>query len=128
MVQVDIIIFALLVAALVFTIIELGLSAYVINITLSLYVSISTYNYLLFCSLWSFLVTGFLLVWVSLARGKSPVAKTSSEKWLGPVTLALNFLTAVFWLAAFTSLADVYNGYNVEGVLGAQLAFAVLLW
>ena len=34
----------------------------------------------------------------------------------------------LFWLAAFAALADLYNGFSPEGVVGAQLAFAVMLW
>ena len=124
----DLIIFALLLTSLVFTIIQLGLSAYIVSLTANRFYSVSTYDYLLFCSIWSFLVTGFLIIWAYLARSKSPIAKNGSEKWLSPMTLTLNFVTMVFWLAAFASLADMYHGYNPQNTLGAQLAFAVMLW
>ena len=124
----NLIIFVLLTIAFFFTIIELGLSAYLVSITASRLYSNSTYDYLLFCSIWTLLATGFLLIWGYLARSKSHIDKNSSERWLAPVTLVLNFITMVFWLAAFASLADMYNGYNPQGSSGAQLAFAVMLW
>ena len=122
------ILLALLVTSLVFTIVELGLSAYLVHVTASPYYSNSVYDYLLFCAIWTLLVTAFLLSFPFVGRGKSSIAKHGSERWLAPVTLALNFVTMIIWLAAFASLADMYNGYNPQGVSGAQLAFAVMLW
>ncbi len=124
----DLPIFVLLITSLIFSIIELGLSAYIVSLTSSRLYSNSVYDYLLFCSIWSLLVTGFLLIWSYLARARSPITKNSSENWLAPVTLALNFITMIFWLAAFASLANMYGGYNPQNQAGAQLAFAVMLW
>jgi hypothetical protein len=122
------IITALLGTAFIFSIIELGLSAYIVSLTSTRYYSNSVYNYQLFASIWSLLVTSFFLAWPYLIHSRSSIAKNNNERWLAPLTLALNFVTMVFWLAAFASLADLYNGYNPQDEAGAQLAFAVMLW
>ncbi|RMZ89143.1 hypothetical protein DV736_g3629, partial [Chaetothyriales sp. CBS 134916] len=127
------VIFALLITSFVFTIIELGLSGHIVSVLSKFELSStdsisSTYNYLVFCSVWTLLVTALLLVWPFFNRSQLPARKDSSEKWLAPLMLALNFVTMVFWLAAFSSLANLYDGLSVRGVAGAQEAFAVLLW
>ena len=134
MLVVDIAILALLGTALVFSIIELGLSAYVVSLTDRSYnygygtyrtETPGEYAFLLFDSLWTLLVVGVLAALDFFGARRGGVSRP--YPWLGWATLALNFLTWVFWLAGFAALAAFFGG-NPRGVGGALLAFAVMLW
>lgn len=147
----DLITLALLGTASVFALIELGLSAYVVSLG-----SVDTYSYwdpnyagdgygayqygtskasapaevdfLLFCSLWTLLIAPTLIVLPMIWKFKTEVAGRDVHTVFGPLTLAVNTITAIFWLAGFAALANLYGGANAQGVAGALLAFAVMLW
>jgi hypothetical protein len=115
------------------SIIELGLSAYAVSVTDQTYRygygvyeghTPSEYAFLLFASIWTILAVGTLAVLAFLSDRKGGVSRPS---WLGFATLAVNFVTWVFWLAGFSALAALYGG-PVRGTAGALLAFAVMLW
>ncbi|KAJ5557962.1 hypothetical protein N7535_009455 [Penicillium sp. DV-2018c] len=137
MLALNIILYALLGTSLVFAIIELGLSAYVTSIS-SGTVSNGYYYYdvdppaivifLVFSSVWTMLVTSaaLLLPWYYARKG-SVSAKLHTI--LAAITVAVYFVTMVFWLAAFADLANLVSGYtNIDPYYSAVLAFAVLLW
>jgi hypothetical protein len=124
----DLSLLALLATAILFSIIELGLSAYIVDITdNSFFGTNDRYAFTLFCSIWTILVAGFLLAF-PFAHRNSSIHSAHHEHWLAPLTIALNAVTMIFWLACFAALADLYHGFNPIGVAGAQLAFAVILW
>lgn len=126
---VDLTLLGLYATALVFSIIELGLSAYIVDVTSNAYYGTnSRYGFALFCSIWTILVAGFLFAFPLLSRRGNSVQGSHHERWMAPLTLALNALTMLFWLACFAALADLYNGFSPRDVAGAQLAFAVMLW
>lgn len=128
----DITIVALLITGLIFSIIELGLSAY----TVSLWQTYESYYYgsapgflsfLLFASLWTTLRTGFRLV-RQVLRTQSPVdASGRPAAWVPILTLVINAITMIFWLAGFAAYVSLLQGVTVIGVAGALLAFAVML-
>lgn len=126
----DLALFGLYATALVFSIIELGLSAYIVDVTSSeFYSTNSRYTFTLFCSVWTIVVTAFLLAFPFLSRrGGNSIQSANHERFMAPLTISLNGLTFIFWLASFAALADLYNGFSPRGVTGAQLAFAVMLW
>ena len=126
---VDLSLFALYLTALLFSVIELGLSGYIVDVTSNSYYSTnSRYAFALFCSIWTLLVAGFLVAFPFLSRrGGNSIQSSHHERWMAPVTITLNALTFIFWLACFSSLADMYFR-SPRGVAGAQLAFAVMLW
>lgn len=121
MAVVDTVILVLLGTALVFAILELGLSAYVVSVVD--YYHQSRFNFIVFSSIWTMLVTAFLLLFPMASKRKS-----SSYGWIVGTTLALNCLTMIFWLGGFAAFADLWLGDFLIGVLAAELAFAVLLW
>ncbi|RMD39280.1 hypothetical protein DV735_g5845, partial [Chaetothyriales sp. CBS 134920] len=125
------VIFSLLLTALVFSIIELGLSAYITSIIDTDYFRdavISTFSYNVFASVWTLLVTAFLLAWPFVGRAKFAAGDTATERWLAPLTLALNTVTMIFWLAAFASVADLFRYGSFSHYTGSIEAFGVLLW
>jgi hypothetical protein len=125
----DLAILGLYATALVFAIIELGLSAHLTDITIDETSAHDRFGYTVFCSLWTMLVAGFLLVFPMLSRrGGNSIQSSHQERWMAPLTLALNSLTMIFWLASFAAIADLYNGVRVTGELAAVLAFAVIEW
>lgn len=124
---VDTCIFGLLVAGLITSIIELGLSADIVSL-------FDGYDYwwgdsapesrsdfLLFCSIWSILITVLLMLIPFLGRNVHGHSLTS------PVTLVLTTLTMIFWLAGFAAFANLFVGAPT-GIAGATLAFAVIAW
>ena len=118
----DLTILILLGTALVFSIIELGLSAYAVNVTSDFFVEAnSRWSYIVFASLWTILVTIFYIVWPFFSR------RNDRERVMAPLTLALNFITMIFWVAGFGAVADMYHGAP-GGTAGAILAFGVMLW
>ena len=127
---IDLSLLGLYATALLFSIIELGISAYIVDVTSRNYYGTSDiYSYTLFCSIWTILVAGFLVAFPIVSRrGGNSIQSANHERWMAPLTIALNALTMIFWLAAFAALADRYNGFSPGGVAGAQLAFAVMLW
>lgn len=160
MILIDVSLFILLTVALVFSIIELGLSAdavsqgtehgtYFADGAGGFYYGLarggpsSIASFLLFASLWSCIVSGVLLglPFVQRRRALSQNASASTaggassssyarQYWLEILTLTLNAVTMIFWLAGFADLANLDDAYggNPQGVAGALLAFAVLLW
>ena len=128
----DITILALLITGLVFSIIELGLSAY----TVSLWEDYYAYYYgsapgfvsfLLFASIWTTLRTGFRLVRL-LRKSQSPVdASGHPAAWVPILTLVINTVTMIFWLAGFAAYVSLLQGLTAVGVSGALLAFAIML-
>jgi Membrane-associating domain len=126
----DLSLLALYGAALLFAVIELGLSADIVDVTsYGYYGTNERYSFALFCSVWTILVAGFLLVFPFVSkRGGNTIQSSHQERWMAPLTIALNGLTMIFWLACFAALADLYNGFSATGLAGAQLAFAVMLW
>lgn len=120
----DLSILVLLCTAFVFSIIELGLSAWAVNVTPSGYIANDRFGFLVFCSVWTILVTAFLIAFPYFGtRSRGDV-----ERWFTPTTIALNAVTMIFWLAGFAADADLYNGFSPRGTAGALLAFAVMLW
>lgn len=126
---VDLAILGLLATILVFGVIELGLSAYAVSVTDGNRYwrgdAPGEYGFLLFASLWTLIVVGVLATLEFFGGRKGGVSHRYS--WLGWATLAVNFVTWVFWLAGFSALAAYYGG-NPRGTAGALLAFAVMLW
>lgn len=126
---VDLAVLALLATAVVFSIIELGLSAHAVDVTSDFYYKTNDrYSYLVFCSVWTLLVTAFLIAFPFVSRRNSSNQAAHHERWLTPLTLVLNTVTMIFWLAGFAALADLYGDYSPHGEPGALLAFAVMLW
>lgn len=147
----DLVTLALLGTASVFALIELGLSAYIVSLG-----SEHTYTYwdpnyagagygayqygtrkasapaevdfLLFCSLWTLLVAPALIILPIVWKSKTKVAGQDVQTISGPLTLAMNAIATIFWLAGFAALANLYDGLNPQGIPGALLAFAVMLW
>lgn len=146
----------LLAISLVFAIIELGLSAYIVSVwttttaysvydpnyaglgyggydfytTTSRSSAPDPINFLLFTSLWTILIVPACLAILFLNQSKRTFCTDSAgqpAKWLTPATLALNGVTMVFWLAGFAALADLLGGNAPQGLVGALLAFAVML-
>ena len=146
MLVLDVALLVLLGVALVFSIIELGLSADEVSLDSHHYYTYYNNGYgygygvqtgsppgeisfLLFCSLWTMLVTVFLIGFgFFMRRRNNALASNNTNKWLTPLTLALTAVTMIFWLAGFAALAHLYNGADVTGIAAALLAFAVLLW
>jgi hypothetical protein len=129
---VDLAILGLSGTILLFSLIELGLSAWAVSLTDGTYYGYrvtapSQFAFLLFASLWTLLVFGALTILNFLMGGRQG-GVTHRFSWLGFVTLGVNFVTCVFWLAGFAALADYYNGGVATGNFAALLAFAVLLW
>jgi hypothetical protein len=128
----DITILVLLIAGLVFSIIEVGLSAYSVsfwdNYYAFYYGSAPGYlSFLLFASLWTMLRTGFRLV-RQLRKTQFPVdASGRPVAWVPILTLVINTITMIFWLAGFAAYVSLLHGLTPIGVLGALLAFAVML-
>ena len=119
---VDTAIFGLLGLALVWSIIELGLSAYAVDVTWSRSIANDRFGFLVFASLWTMLLTAFYILFPIFSRRSGG----AEARWFSPLTLALNFVTTIFWLAGFAAVADLYG--SAGGVAGAILAFAVMLW
>lgn len=151
MVVTDLVTLVLLGTAAVFAIIELGLSAYIVSLGSERVYTYYDPNYagtgyggyqygtrratapaevdfLLFCSLWTLLVTPALIIFPIIWRTKANVGGRDKHTIFGPLTLALNAVTMIFWLAGFAALANLYGGGNPQGIAGALLAFAVMLW
>jgi hypothetical protein len=125
----DLAILGLYATALVFAIIELGLSAHLTDITFRGSGANDRFGYTVFCSLWTMLVAGFLLVFPILSRRSgNSIQSSHQERWMAPLTITLNSLSMIFWLASFSAIADLYNGVDVDGELAAVLAFAVIEW
>ena len=135
MLPTDLTILILLVSGLTFSIIELGLSAYIISV-LDTY---STYNgygnivpgwlaFLLFASLWTIVRTLFRLIRL-IRRTKRSAYDAGSQpaKWVPILTLVINAVTMIFWLAGFAAYASLLGGFAPTGIYGALLAFAVML-
>lgn len=90
-------------------------------------------SFLIFTSLWTMILSCGLLV-LSLLSTKIRSKKAfwtdvygTPASWTGPLTLALNTLTMVFWLAGFAVLSVYFGGSNPVGVADAMLAFAIML-
>lgn len=132
--------YVLLGTAFAFAVIELGLSGYIesqygsydyysgsyrhrINVS-----SPPIVGFLIFCSVWTMLVTGGALFssWFFTRRG--PVAR-SFNFIMAIVHMLLYFVTMVFWLAGFADMAALLGG-RVYGsdYANAIIAFGVLLW
>lgn len=125
----DLSLLVLYATAIVFAIIELGLSAYAVDVTDDRWIGSDRYAYALFCSLWTLIVAGFLLVFPFLAQRRgNNIQSANSERWMAPLTLALNAVTMIFWLACFAAIADLYAGSVIRDVPAAALAFAVMEW
>lgn len=115
--------------ALLFSIIELGLSGYVVHVTMHRYYFMTLkerVDFLLFNSIWTILVSAFLIFLPLMSARRGVTSK--SNTWISPVTLTLNILTMIFWLAGFAALANLFGGFVLTGIIGATLAFAILLW
>lgn len=135
MLPTDLTILILLVSGLTFSIIELGLSAYIISV-LDTY---STYNgygnivpgwlaFLLFASLWTIVRTLFRLIRLIRRTKRSAYdAGRQPAKWVPILTLVINAVTMIFWLAGFAAYASLLGGFAPTGIYGALLAFAVML-
>jgi len=121
--------------ALLFSIIELGLTAFGVSQFdgtsdygdgIVIYYNFGTVNFLLFASLWSVL----LLIYLIIALRMPHITHLF-------VTVALLFITMIFWFAGFVALA-VFLGSTINGacssglgdcgVLDAATAFAAFLW
>ncbi|RVX68816.1 hypothetical protein B0A52_07471 [Exophiala mesophila] len=120
---VDTTIFALLGVALVWSIIELGLSAYAVDVTWRSSVANSRFGFLVFASLWTILVTAFFILFPMFSRRSGG----GEARCMSPLTLVLNAVTMIFWLAGFAAVADMYISAP-GGTTGAILAFGVMLW
>lgn len=154
--NVDLVFLPLLATALVFAIIELGLSAYTDSIATQA-VEVESYDpcyagcgyggydfngetepgdapgsvkYLVFASVWTMLITPALAILPMLGHRYNKFWIDSSGNpaaWVAPLTLALNAVTMIFWLAGFAALANLFGGTAPQGIAGALLAFAVML-
>ena len=129
---VDLALLILLITGLVFSIIELGLSAYLVSVFDELdqiyygYVP-GTISFLLFASLWTVLRTAFHLVRL-IRKANSPVdGSRRPVTWVAILTLVINAVTMIFWLAGFASYASLLAGETAFGVIAALLAFAIML-
>lgn len=128
----DIAILSLLITGLIFSIIEIGLSAYSISYWEDYYAvyygsAPGFISFILFASLWTVLRTTFRLLRL-LLKTRSPVdASGRPTKWVPIVTLVVNAVTMVFWLAAFAAYVNLLDGATATGLGGAILAFAVML-
>jgi hypothetical protein len=118
---------ALLATALVFSVIELGLSAY----ALSLFFSFEAYDtgfvpplfsFLLFASIWTLLITAFRIV-LPLLRAHAATDRPATAV----MTLVVNAVTMIFWLAVFVALEKTFGGLASVDLMGAITAFAILL-
>jgi len=118
----DLVLLVLLCTALVFSIIELGLSADAVDLSIGASVAHDRFSFIVFCSVWTLLLASFFIFfpYFSLRR--------DTERLLAPLNIALNAVTMIFWLAGFAAVADLFGGGNPQGVAGALLAFAVMLW
>jgi hypothetical protein len=134
--------YSLLGTGLGFGIIELGLSAYAVSKTDRTYECYtdqgtigtcketvpSVFIFYLFVSIWTLITTPATLIlpW----KWSQQTGSSSSNTLLGSIMLAKNFLTAIFWLAAFADLANLTDGYlsYAGGVIQAMVAFGVLNW
>jgi Membrane-associating domain len=130
--NVDFAILPLLATTLVFAIIELGLSAYSVSIFSEnqLGSAPGPVNFLVFASLWTMLITPIFIALPMLGDRNNRFWLNSFGRpaaWVAPVTLAINAVTMIFWLAGFAALANLFGGYNPQGVPGALLAFAIML-
>lgn len=131
--------YALLGAAFVFAVIELGLTAYVesqyesydsVYYSYGETIKISSppiVGFLIFCSVWTMLVTGGALFssWFFTRRGS--IARSVSFI-ISIVHLLVYFMTMVFWLAGFADMAALLGGFYASDYANAIIAFAVLLW
>ena len=128
----DITILVLLITGLIFSIIELGLSAYSVSyweVYYAFYYGSAPgfISFLLFASLWTMLRTGFRLV-RQLLRTQSPVdASGRPAAWVPILTLVINTVTMIFWLAGFAAYVSFLQGLTAVGLAGALLAFAIML-
>jgi hypothetical protein len=134
--------YSLLGTGLGFGIIELGLSAYAVSKTDQTYECYtdegtigtcketvpSVFIFYLFVSIWTLLTTPATIIFPWMLYRQA--GGSSSNTWLGPVMIAKNFLTSVFWLAAFADLTNLTDGYlsYAGGVIQAMVAFGVLNW
>lgn len=124
---IDITIFCLLAAGVVTSIIELGCSGEIVSwFTPGWHNDYNAFesrsDFLLFCSIWTTLVTAFLIAIPFLGE------KVYRHKFLAHATIALTALTWLFWLAGFAAFADVFGGWSPTGTEGAALAFAIIAW
>lgn len=142
MVILHIALYALLATSLVFAIIELGLSAYVASewsgtvatgydfyygYTYGHVSAPAIVSFLVFCSVWTILITvaAFVLSFVYTRKGATGKLSTI----LGIAFAVVYAITMVFWLASFADIASKLDGYDgFSDYLNAVLAFAVLLW
>lgn len=122
---IDISVFWLLTAGVVVSIIELGLTADVVSWFDDDHDWWDSFesrsDFLLFCSIWTILVTGFLIAIPFLGRS------IYGHKFLAPATLALTSVTMIFWLAGFAAFANLFEDAPT-GTVGATLAFAIIAW
>jgi len=137
--------YSLLGTGLAFGLIELGLSAYAVSQTDKTYECYtdngfeetigtcketvpSVFIYYLFVSIWTLITTPFALAIPAIQSRNG--GGSSSNTWLAPVLIFRNFLTFVFWLAAFADLTNLTDGYlsYAGGVIQAMVAFGVLNW
>ena len=116
-------------SAVVLSIVELGLSAFIVNALA--YCSGYRYAFALACSIWTFLAAGFLLAFPFVQRkGGFSAPSAHHERFLTPLTIALNGITMVLWLACLAVLVQPNScrGFFPIGFSFALFAFAVVLW
>jgi hypothetical protein len=113
----------------VFAVIVLGLTAYLVDAFNGPYGynwSPHSINFMLFCSIWTLLVTAFLLV-----------VPTRFPQFAHKFVIAgLEFVTMIFWFAAFIAVAVLWNnsywGWYGHGTIYsvgvAAVVFAAFLW
>jgi hypothetical protein len=143
--MIDLISTVLLGTSAVFSLIELGLSGAIISggipghrlhYSYSLgYIEVdssskadSQINMLLFCSLWTLLVSSALIIFPIIWAQKRELAGRNIGTIFGPLTLGLNAITMIFWLSGFAALANDFRRGNLWGIQAALLAFAILIW
>jgi hypothetical protein len=117
---------ALLATALVFSVIELALSAYMLILfsaySYSLNSMVTTFSFLVFASIWTLLTTAFDIVLPLLRAHSAPERPATAI-----ITLLVNAMTMIFWLAVFVALEKTVGGLASVDLMGAITAFAILL-
>ncbi|CAK7233169.1 hypothetical protein SCUCBS95973_008503 [Sporothrix curviconia] len=114
------------IAAIVFAVVELGLTAYCVSVWDRAYTnsSPSILNFMLFNAIWSILVLLYI--------GVTPLYFTRVFHRLA--SLALEWITMIFWFAGSIALAVDFGGpYNCGndhycGSIEAAIAFGFFLW
>lgn len=142
MLPLSLLLISLLSTGLVFSLVELGLVAYAVHFytqseTFAYYCgyletcdetvhghSPDIVSFLLFCAVWSALVTA-VAIWLPLRFHQRDAHNHNS--WLAPGLIVVYFATWIFWLAGFADLANIL-GTEAKGIPAAILAFAVLNW